>query len=224
MNIYWRPGVPYRGEVAHVADRIALFASVFMMLTLLPFVVDARLLCRRFIQKLARGRTEWPTAPLAAAKIERGIDADLAGEWLDIQLITRRTRVIGKLVIYPFVVLLLLLVSRNSFFDRWSWPLSLIVVFAINALLALMSAFVLRRAAEEARRQSIGRLTGTLLQHQGAGRGAQADQTRTLIEEIASLREGAFAPLAQHPVFSAMLMPFGGVSIAVLLEILSGSR
>lgn len=41
------------------------------------------------------------------------------------------------------------------------------------------------------------------------------------IREIESTKDGAFVPLSRHPVFGAVLYPFGGLGIIALLEFLS---
>lgn len=47
------------------------------------------------------------------------------------------------------------------------------------------------------------------------------EQITLLIKEIEANEEGAFAPLAKHPVIGAVLMPLGGASVLFLLEFFS---
>jgi hypothetical protein len=42
----------------------------------------------------------------------------------------------------------------------------------------------------------------------------------TTLNEIENNHEGAFAKFHQHPVFRALLIPFGGAGIASLVEYL----
>jgi len=50
------------------------------------------------------------------------------------------------------------------------------------------------------------------------GPGDRAEQLRATIKEVESIDEGAFAPLSQHPLIGAILMPSGGVGVLSLLE------
>jgi hypothetical protein len=38
-----------------------------------------------------------------------------------------------------------------------------------------------------------------------------ADYIKSVIEEVQSIRVGAFAPITQHPLVQALVVPFGGV-------------
>ena len=57
---------------------------------------------------------------------------------------------VARLIWYPLIVLTLIVVARSSFFDNWTWPTSLIVIFAITAAWAVGSAILLK-----ARRRTI---------------------------------------------------------------------
>ena len=56
-----------------------------------------------------------------------------------------------------------IIISRNGFFDRWDWPVWLILVLGVNSAYAIYSVLVLRRAAEKARHDALERLNEKLL-------------------------------------------------------------
>ncbi len=45
-----------------------------------------------------------------------------------------------------------------------------------------------------------------------------AERINKIIEDIHNIREGSFVPIAQHPIFSAIAMPFGGVGGLYLID------
>ena len=79
------------------------------------------------------------------------IDDTLMAEWIDMKLIEQLTERVGKLVYCPFIVVFILLVSRNSWLDHWAWPPSLIIIFGLNLALAAASMIILQNAALKAR-------------------------------------------------------------------------
>jgi len=39
-----------------------------------------------------------------------------------------------------------------------------------------------------------------------------------VIDEVKNFKNKAFAPLSQHPIFGAVLYPFGGIGFLLLIE------
>ena len=90
----------------------------------------------------------------------------------------------------------------------------------MGAIYAWSGAFVLRRSAEKARTDAVRRLTEQLV---GALAEEKPDQDRVkriefVLDEIKSIREGAFSPFTQHPAVQALIVPFGGVGGLYLIE------
>ena len=120
---------PVRGDAMRNLD-ILLFLLSFSGLTLLVFfVVDATRLCSRFIRILSTQKTAWPASLCGQVGHPRQLDLDDVSDYLDVRVIADRTRVITPLVVYPFVILFILLISRNSYFDHWDWPPGVILIF-----------------------------------------------------------------------------------------------
>ncbi len=135
---------------------IMLF-GVFCSIVFTFFVVDATYLNALFIQHLLKLDTHWPEG--AQKEFQRThIDPKELTEYLDIRFIAMRTDVVGKVIYYPFVIFFLIVVSRISLFDNWDWPLSLLIILIANVSLALLSAILLRRSAEEARKVALTKL------------------------------------------------------------------
>ncbi len=232
-------GMPYRpvrGPISNTWDLCLLGLAILAFLLLAFWITDAARLCRWLIEHLSEAPTRYPDASLRFFAHQRGLgdlekvnpeDRQLLAEWIDMQLIASLTERVGRLVYYPFIVFFVLLVSRNSWWDRWPWPHGLIIIFGLNLVLALASIIILQRAALKARETGIESLRTKV---ENAERIAQpspeknlANVGRRLLEEVQTLRKGAFAPFWENPIVGALLIPSGGTVLLELLFYLFGS-
>ena len=81
----------------------------------------------------------------------------------------------------------------------------------------------LRRTAERARQRALARLNERLSRElgslaEGKTNSNRAEQIRLVMRLIENNEDGAFAPLANHPIVGALAMPFGGASLMAALE------
>ncbi|MDE2059727.1 MAG: hypothetical protein KGL31_05355 [candidate division NC10 bacterium] len=219
------PVPPGRGEVSFWSDRVIVRLAVSSLIVLIFFVVDATRLCRGFIERLVGKPCEWPPQTLRKFADQHGMSAhpDDLREWLDIQLIAGRTRVVGRLVYYPFIVLLLMIVARSPLLDRWSQPWFLLLVFGLNAAWVIGCAIALRNRAEKSRRRVLDTLNRKVFQLLGS-EADQIERIRLLIKEVEANRDGAFCPISEQPVVRTLLFFLGGSGGLVLLEYLIQSR
>jgi hypothetical protein len=75
-------------------------------------------------------------------------------------------------------------VARSSFFDNWTWPLSLILIFTLNAMWAIGSAAFLRRAAEQLRDAALTNLRMSRVK-------SHAEEAKLLRRAVEPLRDAA---------------------------------
>ena len=214
------PIAPHRGELTMTmqnwSTRPAGVAALFLVL----FVVDAIALCVCFVHGLRRQSANWPTRTLKAFAERTGMPASYLGEWIDLEFVARRTRCVGALVYYPFIVLSLLLLARSSFFDDWYTPPSTAVLATLSFAIVLGCAFALRRAAEASRRHALAQMQDAVLRAKAQG-GVLVDQLETLSTRMRDLREGAFAPYSQQPLLKAVLLPLMTVGGSSLFDYLA---
>jgi hypothetical protein len=219
MEMFGKPSVPYRGDASWWFDFFCTMFAVCGSIVLTFFVVDASRFSERLIHYLTVGLTRWGEETRERWGKCRTLHPDDLADYLDIQFIARRTAVVSKLIYYPFVVLALLILSRLPVFDNWDWPLGLLLLMSVSSLYAIWAAFTLRSAAERARKQVLGRLRDRYLTCVSGGKDPQRGTAlKELIEEVASVRTGAFAPISQHPVLGALLLPSGGLGVWALVE------
>ena len=154
-----------RGEHAWQVDQAMLYASIFALLALIFFVLDSVWLSAQMLNRIAEPNTIWPEESEARRDIKqlRARKDDIEGH-LDVDFAAVKTRETGRLLLLPFLIQFLMLFSRNSYFDNWSWPITLNAILITNMLMAAVAWAILRRAAANVRREALKKLEGNLLE------------------------------------------------------------
>jgi hypothetical protein len=201
------PLFPCRGTVSCKVDLWLLIFSVAGSVLLSVWVFDLVRRCVALIQHLSTRTTQWPSEVLNRYSSELNVPKLFLPDWLDIQFVSERTKVVGGLVVYPFVVFVMVLAGRNRYFDNWDFPVPLIIVIVLNALLILGTALLLKTSAEAARAIAIDNMNQLLIAHKGCGtRSHHAEQLHLLLDEVKSIRRGAFNNIFQQPAVTASLL------------------
>lgn len=234
----WPLNVPHRGKVSRIADIVLFLSSTLLIIILIYFVVDATKLSLALVRSLKNPITLWPEELVnkyrAKNSIQPGTKAGCStkspnnssdlesekalAEWLDIKFIAAHTEVVGKLIYYPFIILLIMFVARSRYFDNWDFPISIIIIYLLNSTCALCCGLMLRREAEKTRSVALNRLREELVKATGTGEEQYTKQVRAMIEEVESIRQGAYSPFTENPVLHAILIPSGGISLLTLLR------
>lgn len=218
-----KPVTPVRGIWSPLVDTIALAGSVGFFIVLNCYVFDVTRTFQNFI-RLAKPEAEWPPGSVQNFCGTQDCINDKALEcWMLIRLIAIRTEALGKLIFYPFVILLIMFLARIKYFDNWHLPVGLALVIGLGAMYAWSSALVLRRSAEKARETTIKYLTKQLAGScsSEADNNCSAKSIAFALDQVRSCRQGAFVPFSQHPVLQALLIPFGGVGGVYLFDFLA---
>lgn len=218
--------VPLRGVLSFRVHEWLRWPALLMVYFLVFFVVDATVLCVRFVDGLrvlhdqSKREVNWPNTTLHEFGSKLWIPTPFLEDWIDLQFIARRTRCVTALIYYPFIVISLWLLSRNLAFDRWTWSIGSVFPAAIGAAVAVACAVLLRRAAEASRAQAITHIQDALMRLNATSDATNAEamprQLELLRTRIENLQEGAFAPFWQQPLLKAVLLPFatlGGTSV-----------
>jgi hypothetical protein len=228
------PTTPARGDFAWWANLVITLIAALTTIFVLFFVIDAMLLNQRFITQLMSSPTLWPDGLLAEYRSPGATDSRIdqcLAESLDIKFIGDRTAAIGPLIYYPFILIALMILSRLHYFDDWDFPISLIVVFGLNAAGAVFAAVTARQSAEYARGKALERLRKSLFDATVAKEDTEpitrseaaktAAAARQAIDDIQSIHTGAFGSFAQNPVVGALLLPGGAGLIAIAQHLLT---
>jgi hypothetical protein len=214
--LFPEPLPPARGVAAFKFDTLAFVLAGVGLLLLSFYVVDAIQLNSNFIRMFGREVTKWGRSVLDRSLRSPPLSEEELSAYHEIFFVAQRTKVVAPLIWYPLLVLTLLLVARSSFFDNWTWPPSLVLIFSITAAWALGSAILLRRAAEQLRETAINDLRWYRLKSQESETKRHAFDE--LIGEIRSLKTGAFAPLTEQPFVQAVLLPGGGLGLLAVAQ------
>ncbi len=213
---------PIRDELGFFLDVVCLVFSIITMLVLLIYVVDAVMLDERLIKVLSTHGYLWPDETFREWGIEQPAQdssrKDALSQWLGIRLLALRTEVLGGLVVGPFLVLALFLVSRASFFDRWYIAPQIWTVMSINAGVAVFAATILWRSAEGARAAAGERLNALKVVADTKDDEKLSAYIGGLASDVADMRRGAFAPIWRQPFVQAVLAPLGGWAATLLIE------
>lgn len=212
---------PARGLTASRFDFWVLISAVIGMIILSFYVFDALQLNSNFIRIFTRGVAKWTPDVSKRSRREPPLtDAELS-RYHDILFVAERTEVVAPLIWYPLIVLAIMFVARAPIFDNWTWPVRLILVFALNAMWAFGGAIFLRRAAEQLRHTAIRNLQ--LSRASSYLNDVRRRAFDELIAEVRGLKKGAFAPLSEQHFIRAILLPGGGLGLLAVAQRLLGS-
>jgi hypothetical protein len=246
------PGLPARGLADRFLFGITLVLSTLAVVVLLVLVADLTVLTMWFVDRLRDGRTVYPTPTVSRFADElgpelrkqacyaiapyperrKGLGPDPAHEnsilddWIDTRLLAEHTEATGRLIIFPFILVALLVVARSRLFDNWEIGGAVLVVLVIYLLWSIALAAMLNFSAEQARRKALDSMEADLRWLKGAGKDYEklAETFEGLIKDVRSLRKGAFAPFFEQPLVQAILVPLGGAGGVQLLDWLLRAR
>lgn len=184
FSIFGWPHIPFRGYPSYYTSACILVFSLLSMCFLAWFVINRVYYCRKFFSDIIDSETTWYESDVNCS-IDNVINREECGkndlecqaiisnclvsydkclsdniheEWLKIRVIAARTELIGKMIMYSFVVFALLLVSRNQFFDCWTWTKPLIAAICLSICVGIYYAYVLFNTANTIRKQTINHL------------------------------------------------------------------
>jgi hypothetical protein len=208
------PNLPARGTVSIGISFVAVMAAVLFMYALVFYAIDQVRGCGCLVRDLGRAAPDWHMAARC------GTD-EIPGAWREkatVEVIASRSKVVGKLLTYPFWVLLLMIVSRWLPFDYMPFSLPLVLVLALLLGALAVSYISLRVVAEAARSGILQRIQERLVAVLGQPDSPRADQIREVMEAIGHETDGAFRPLTRDFLFRGLAIPLGGAGGLALIE------
>ena len=208
-----------RGAWLHAFDWFVLFLESITIWFLILYVVDATLFCVRFVTQLDDFHPQWETAKLRDFKDMPPVPAEFLSEWIDLQFVGERTSCINKLVYFPFLVLGFLIFARSRMLDDFplNWPV--LIMIGLGFLAVFGCAVALPIVAERFRQTRLRRLSNRLIAIKGQqAREVSPEQIEMVIKKIEDFHAGAFRPITQQPVATALLLPLSGIGGTALLQ------
>lgn len=211
------PVAPCRGAIACTLDKMLLGFSILAMIYLLFIVVDATRLCLVWIDHLSHDCISWKQLPRLPSQVE--LPGNHAHLLYKIEMIGDRTAAVSRLVYYPVLVVLLMMLARSTYFDDWGIPQPVAIVIGLNFVVAFSSAVMLNRTAEQVRRKIVQALKDEELKFAATADGKlpQAEKSGLeigkLIQHINDTQTGAFRKPWEQPVVRSAFLLLGGIGV-----------
>jgi len=215
---------PIRGDRATFIHYF-LFSVSGVVLTLLTLVaIEQTLRCGKFINDIAIKNITW--GDFLRSKLNPGVSKKhhrFVDDYLDVRIVALCTEASSKLIIYPFLFILLFFLGYQLYFDNWSLPGYVYAMFGVLIIYSIHCGLFLRRAAEKARTESLRQLVEKrrlFIQEV-----VNSEERKELISDfdfirgkILSEKRGTFAPWSRQPVVRAVLAPLGGLGSLAAFE------
>ena len=204
---------PCRGWLSCTTDWFLTLVSVSLVVLLNLSVFDAVMLCRRWIGWVTASTGGWSDHVQEEYLRDYGLGQAQKAEFEKLKylavvdLIGQRTEVVNRIIRYPFLALLIMIASRNDYFDVWNYPLIILLTWSVNVVLALIGAYLLYQAASKAKGAMLEGLRRQMVQALGLGKDhdIRVKQIQYVIDEVEENEQGAFVPLYQQPVVESSL-------------------
>jgi len=210
------PQSPCRGGLACGIDKAVLGVSVLFMLVLLFLVVDATRLCICWVDSMREHELDWSKTRMPEFVQRLRLPETHALAWIQIHLIGERTAEVTRLIYYPVLIILLLLLARSTYFDNWDFPQALAIIIGLNFIIALGSIVRLNFVAQSVRDEILRKLQEERLAADRAEEASyepSSSQRQELIQQLEELRIGAYLRVWDQPPVRATLMLLGGVTL-----------
>ena len=199
----WPPVVPARGLTAFVMEKVILSLGVALYIIHLIYCLDLHLSALTLLRTLRSFYSADVRQRLGGLPVQ-------TKEMLE--AVSELTLIIGRTLLYPLTVLILIILSRLRIFDNWAMTPSLTITFALGAFLLISASVVLwlegsrlkRTALQESKRK---------MEEESAVRPTPAEEQ----EKLEGVDQGVFATWYQQPIFAAIFSAaavFGSLSIA----------
>lgn len=219
-----------RGHYSRVFDGGVIFIAAIAILFVVFYIFDAVFLSKRLLDYISRHPTRWPDAPLQKRVELFGVKPGHLDGVLDMEFAAVQTAEIGPLLFGPLILVSLLVIARAPWFDHWTWPPGLIMIFAMNYLAVFFCWWMVRRTAENVRQDALHRLDEICLSVKNSAdesfdvtpntasqpfgkvslkKEAYLGNLEMLRQRIETESRGAFARWFQDPTYLAVFVPSG---------------
>ena len=185
----WPPMVPARGAPAFLIEKIVLALGVALYIIHLVFCLDLHM-CALSLLRAIHAHFQSEHEETVGKTVTRMLTS-----------LSTLTMVIGKTLLYPLTVLILIILSRLDIFDNWVMTPSLVITFALGAIVLIGASLHLWLAGAGLKRAIL----------------AQNNVQEKERKALEAVHDGVFAAWYSQPIFSAILSAlavFGSLTIA----------
>lgn len=204
---------PARGGYAAYLYLDIVGYSIVLMIVVLFLVVDATRLCICWVGHINTEKLSWSGSKLHEYAKDLKMPDKHAEAYMKIHLIGDRTSDVTRLIYYPVIIILLMLLARSTYFDNWDFPQPLAIVMTLNFIIAITSVVRLNRTAQSARNDVLDTLKKEVIAGERKDREPSVDEREKLIASLNALNIGAYQNVWDQPPVRATLMLLGGVAL-----------
>jgi hypothetical protein len=224
----WLPGTglsaaphpPVRGSWVDGWDFAFLTLNWVTTSVLIFFVMDAMRLCQGLSNRVFGEKVRWSQKSLEKFGKQMPLHKPDLAVWMDMEFIKDKASIVQQMIYYPAIVVFLNIAARLNVLDRWDWPLCLVLIYFVNAALAILVLILLRHTVGRAHQATIDKLNQSLLGHYARPSPEYAAQIKALIDGLPQGPTDKLLNFLQNPLLHALLIPTGGVGFVKLIEML----
>ncbi len=210
---------PVRGVWSTILDTALFLFSATTLFWFLFLVIDVVKSTTRFVGFQSQGETLWPDHVLPRIELSDGSIVDrVRRDRIDLELLSKRTETISRVVVIPFIPLLLMLAARNSLLDAWPWTWLIVLFFGFGFLLLIMLAIHLRNVADGGRQAVRKRLTDATTSAAEANNTAAVSYFGAVSKSLEQISTGAYSPLLHAEWLRGITIPTTGYGAIELLR------
>ena len=189
--------------------------TILVVLATVFFCTDTLNLGRAIIRDLSmHDITGWNRKKYPESHSQ--LDPFISRRWQTMDLVVRCTQIVGGIVLLPFILLLLLMLSRTTLFEGWVWTETLVAIYLGFSLFVLARALQFQFEAVRARNAIVQHLN--FYRHQVAGDPVQSERLEFVRDDIKNIQKGAFVPWTRHPILQSVALPSGGIGLITILN------
>jgi hypothetical protein len=204
------PLSPHRGQAAYWFSTLNGLVLVGLPFTVLLFAaLDEALLCSGLLRRLRADCIDWPVDTHRAGCALDQQSGRAVSHWITTQFIAARTVPSATVIHLLFIVILFLLLSLSTRFDNWNTPASAIALLAVSVAIGLLANLRLRRTARRIRAKVVEDLEEEVTGIEYAAAETRSEKLYRLVQRIQAVKDGAFTPWYNEPVFRALAWVLG---------------
>ncbi|WP_157604955.1 hypothetical protein [Schlesneria paludicola] len=223
-----------RGLIARWIDSFLLWSSIAMFFVLVFYVLDRVMAAAQLLRSVDdKEYTIWPEAAVKSIRERFNVSSRVISRYLDFGLAVCLSTHTSKMIYMPFCIIFGFVVSRSAMFDRWEWPVSLVVMFVCNAAMSCASWIILRQSADKIRKNALQSIAQAIEEKQRKWcdakwkhpQGVLLESTESselfalkkMKTEIESERSGAYTDFFQDPAVFAAMLPTSVLGIVTII-------
>jgi|GEM_PF-1648721 len=210
------PNIPHRGEAMFFLDHVLMRGLLVPAYALLLFlVVDAVNHAVVLVDKSfphedkPDERTEWPREIRRFYAQKLAIGENELHEWVSMRFVNELTEGIYRIIGYPLIVCVIIVVARSTYFDNWHMPIALKVIIGFSLGMLIFCDYRLKGKADEARSSALKWLRQRVVYCNGLKSDSSRNkgpQLEKLIGMIENSENVVYQSFFQRPIFRNSLL------------------